>query len=127
MSDHPAVAVLDPVVGREAEAAVVAAGDDHVSDAGPVPVGQPHLSYRSGVIETMLPGTAVELRDQVPGGGDHDRVEPRHPIRNPSVERILDRGGSVADMDTAVIKVEVERLRFCLLGGRAMLQLRLSQ
>ena len=38
--DGPAVAVLDPVGGGEAEPAVVAAGDDHISDAGLVPVGQ---------------------------------------------------------------------------------------
>src|SRR5829696_2113918 len=38
--DDPPVAVFDPVGGGESESAVVAAGDDHVSDAGPVPVGQ---------------------------------------------------------------------------------------
>ena len=43
MGDGPAVAVLDPVGGGEAESAVVAAGDDHISDAGLVSVGQPHL------------------------------------------------------------------------------------
>ena len=68
--------------------------------------------YRSGVIKAMLPGAAVELGDQLPGGGDHDRVEARRAIRNPSVERLLGRGGYIADMDTAVIKVEVECLRF---------------
>jgi len=41
--DGPAIAVLDPVSGGEAESAVVPAGDDHVSDAGPVSIGQPHL------------------------------------------------------------------------------------
>ena len=41
--DGPAVAVLDPVGRGESEAAVVAAGDDHVSDTGPVAVGQRHL------------------------------------------------------------------------------------
>jgi hypothetical protein len=36
---------------------------------------------------------------------------------NPSVERLLGRGGWVADMDTAVIKVEVECLRFAFSEG----------
>ena len=65
----------------------------------------------------MLPGTAVEFGDQLPRGRDHDRVEPRRPIGNPSVERILGRGGWVAYMDTAVIKVEVECLRFAFSEG----------
>ena len=60
------------------------------------------------MVETMCPGTAVEFGDQVPGGGEHDRIKAGGPIRNPSAERILGRGGWVADMDTAVIKVEVE-------------------
>ena len=65
----------------------------------------------------MRPGTAVEFGDQVPGGGDHDRVEPGRSIGNPSVERILSRGGYVADMNTAVIKVELERLGFAVAEG----------
>ena len=86
--------VFHPVGRGEAEAAVVAAGDDHISDAGPVPVGQRHLDCGSEVIETMRPGTAVEFGDQLPGGGDHDRVKPRRAIGNPSAERIL--GGLLA-------------------------------
>jgi hypothetical protein len=61
------------------------------------------------MIETMRAGTAVELGDQVPGGGDHDRVEPSLSVGNPSAERILSRGGEVADVNAPVIKVEVER------------------
>ena len=38
LGDGPAVAVLDPVGWREAESAVVAAGDDHIADTGLVPV-----------------------------------------------------------------------------------------
>jgi hypothetical protein len=37
---------------------------------------------------------------------------PRRPIGNPSAERILRGGGYVTDMDTPVIKVEAECLRF---------------
>ena len=65
----------------------------------------------------MRPGTAVEFGDQVPGGGEHDRVEPSRSVGDPSVERILGGGGWVADMDPAVIKVEVERLRFAFSEG----------
>ena len=65
----------------------------------------------------MRAGTAVEFGDQVPGGGDHDRVEPSRSIGNPSVERILSRGGHVADMNTAVIKVELERRRVAVAEG----------
>jgi hypothetical protein len=39
MGDGPAVAVLDPIGGGKAESAVVAAGDDHISDAGLIAVG----------------------------------------------------------------------------------------
>ena len=115
--DGPTVAVLDPVGGGESESAVVAAGDDHVSDAGPVPVGQGHLGCRLGVIETMRPGTAVQLGDEVPGGGDHDRVEPSGSVGNPSVERILSCGGHIADMNAPVIKIEVECLWFAVAEG----------
>ena len=117
VGDRPAVAVFDPVGGGEAESAVVAAGDDHVSDTGPVPVGQRHLGCRRGVIETMRAGTAVEFGDEVAGGGEHDRVEPCRSVGNPSVEGILSRGGHVTDMDTAVIKVEVECLWFAFAEG----------
>jgi hypothetical protein len=118
VGDGPAVPVFDPVVGPEAESPVVAAGDDHISDARPVSVGQRHLGCRSGVIETMRPGTAVELGNHVPGGGDHDCVEPRRPIRNPSLEPLLGGGGYVADMDTAVIKIEIECLRVAFAEGQ---------
>jgi hypothetical protein len=36
--DGPAVAVFDPVIGSEAQSAVVAAGDDHIADTGLVSV-----------------------------------------------------------------------------------------
>ena len=107
VGDGPPVAVFDPVGGGEAESAVVAAGDDHISDTRLIAVGQ-RTSAAGAVIKTMLPGTAVKLGDQLTGGGDHDCVEPRRPIGNPSAERILGRGGYVADMNTAVINVEVE-------------------
>ena len=116
--DGPAVAVLDPVGGSEAKAPVVAAGDDHISDTGPVPVGQRHLGYCRPAIETMRPGTRVQLGHEVPGGGDHDRVEPSRSIGNPRAERIFSRGGHVADMDPAVIKVELEPRRVAVADGK---------
>ena len=63
------------------------------------------------MVETMRPGTAVEFGDQVPGGGEHDRVEPCRSVGNPSTEGILSRGGYVADMNTALIKVELQPRR----------------
>jgi hypothetical protein len=69
------------------------------------------------VVETMRPGTAVEFGDQVPGGGEHDRVEPGCSVGNPRVERILRRGGYVADMDPAVIKVKLQPRRVALTDG----------
>src|SRR5215212_2925909 len=57
----------------------------------------------------MLPGAAVEFGDQVPGGGDHDRVKPSGSVGSPSAERIFGGGGDVPDMNPAVINIEVER------------------
>jgi hypothetical protein len=118
MGDGPTVPVLDPVGGGEAQSAVVAAGDDHISETGPVSVGQRHLGCRGGVIEPMRTGTSVQLCDEVPAGGDHDRVEPSRSIANPRVERILCRGGHVADMDPAVINVELKPRRVALAEGK---------
>jgi len=53
----------------------------------------------------------------LPSGGDHDRIEPCHSVGNPSVECIFSGGGQVADMNTAVIKVEVERLWLAIAEG----------
>ena len=66
----------------------------------------------------MRAGTSVEFGDEVPGGGDHDRVEPSRSIGNPSVERILRRGGPITDMNTAVIKVELQPRRVALADGK---------
>ena len=49
--DGPAVAVLDPVVHREPQPAVVAAGDDGVADIPGVAVGQPHPR---ATVESMI-------------------------------------------------------------------------
>jgi hypothetical protein len=117
MGDGPTVPVFDPVGDGQPDPSVVAAGDDHISDTGRVPVGQRHLGYCRGVIETMRAGPAVELGDEIPGGGDHDRVEPSRSIGNPSREGILRSRGEVADMNTAVIKVELEPRRVAFADG----------
>ena len=59
--DGPAVAVLDPVGGGESRSAVVAAGDDHISDARPIAVGQRYLRRRRGMVEAMITGATVEF------------------------------------------------------------------
>ena len=86
------------------------AGDDHISDTRPVSVRQTHFRCGRGAVETMGAGATVEFGDELAGGGEHDRVEPSGSVGNPSVERILGGGGEVADMNTAVIKIEVECL-----------------
>ena len=108
VGDGPAVAVLDPVGGRESEAAVVRAGDDHISDAGPVSVPQTHFLPDRDVAEAMLAGSAVELSDQFAGRGEHDRVQSGRSIFNPSSEGILGDLGEITDMNTAMIEIEAE-------------------
>ena len=117
VGDGPPVAVLDPVGGGESESAVVAAGDDHISDTGLVPVGQTHLPSDRVTVEAMIAGAAVEFGDQLAGGGEHDRVKSGSSVRNPSGEGILGGLGKVADMNTAVIEVEVECLGFAFAEG----------
>ena len=81
------------------------------------PSAKRHFGYCRRVIETMRAGPAVEFGDEAPGGRDHDRVEPSRSVGNPRVERILCRGGPITDMNTAVIKVEVECLWFAFAEG----------
>jgi hypothetical protein len=71
LGDGPAVAVLDPVGGGEAESAVVGAGDDHVADGGPVSVGELDFAAGVAVAEAVVAGAAVEVGDQISGGGEH--------------------------------------------------------
>ena len=69
------------------------------------------------MVEAMITGATVEFGDKLAGGGEHDRVEPSRSVGNPSVERILCRGGHVADMNTAVIKVKLEAPTVALAEG----------
>jgi formate-dependent phosphoribosylglycinamide formyltransferase (GAR transformylase) len=97
--DGPAVVVFDPVGGREAKAAVVAAGDDDISDTGLVPVSQAHLTAGRVIAEEMITGLSVEVVDQLSGRGEHDRVQSCGPVGHPSREGVLG-GGEVADMNS---------------------------
>ncbi len=117
VGDGPPVAVLHPIGGSESESAVVAAGDDHISDTGLVPVGQTHLGRRWGVVEAMLTGATVEVGDKLAGRGQHDRVQSGSLVRKPSGEGILGGGGNVADVGAIVIEVEVERGRLAFAEG----------
>jgi hypothetical protein len=108
VGDGPPVAVLHPIGGAQAEPVVVGPGDDHIPDTRPVTTGQSHLGRRRGVIKTICSGTAVEFSNEVPGGGDHDRVEPSRSVGKPSVECIFGGLSEVADLNPAVINVEPE-------------------
>ena len=113
----PPVAVSDPVGGGESESAVVAAGNDHISDTGLVAVGQTHLRRGWGVVEAMITGSSIHVGDKLPGGGDHDRVQSGRSIEDPSGEGILAGLGHVADVDSAVIEIEVECVWFAFTEG----------
>jgi hypothetical protein len=118
-SDGPAVAVSDPIVGREAESAVVATGDDQIANTGQVPIGQAHLAADRVVItaKEMITSLSVEFSDQRAGRREHDRIEAGGPVGHPGREGILGGGGEVADVNPAVIKVEVECLWFAFAEG----------
>jgi hypothetical protein len=117
VSDGPPVAVLHPVGGSESEPSVIGLGDDHISNTRQIAVGQTHLRRRHEAVDAMITGAAVEFGDQLAGGGEHDRVKSGRSVRKPSGEGILGGFGNVADVDAAVIKVEVERSRVAVAEG----------
>ena len=65
----------------------------------------------------MITGLSVEFVDKFSGGCDHDRVESGGSVEHPRGEGIVGGGGNVADMNAAVIKVEVEPRRMALAEG----------
>jgi hypothetical protein len=115
--DGPPVAVLNPIGGGESESAVVAAGDDHISDTRLIAVGQPHHRIRHIPVEAVVSGATVEFGDKLAGGGEHDRVKSGRPVEGPGGEGILGGFGNVADVDAIVIEIEVECLRFAFAEG----------
>jgi hypothetical protein len=70
---------------------------------GLVPVGQAHFRCGQGAVQAMGAGATVEFGDEVPGGGEHDGVEPSRPGGSPSVERVFGGSGEVADMHATML------------------------
>src|SRR5699024_8381714 len=60
--------------------------------------------------EAVGAGTLVQLGDQVPRGGEHDRVHPAGSVGGPSSEDVVRQRCEVTDVDTVVVEVEPERL-----------------
>jgi hypothetical protein len=54
----------------------------------------------------MGAGASVEVGDDFPGGGEHDRVEPSRPVGSPSAERIFSSSGEIADMHATMLRLE---------------------
>jgi hypothetical protein len=117
VGDGPPVAVLDPVARGEAEPSVVGPGDDHISDTGLIAVAQPHHRIRHIPVEAVVSGATVEFGDQLAGRSEHDGVKPGRSVRKPSTEGILSGGGNVANMNPAMIKVELECLGLAVTEG----------
>jgi hypothetical protein len=111
----PPVAVLHPVTGGQAEDAVVGSGDDLFADASRVAVGQHRHPNGLGLGrvwfggEPVVAGALVELADQLPGGGEHDRIEAAAPVGLPGREDFFGERGEVADMHSSLVEVEAER------------------
>jgi hypothetical protein len=62
-------------------------------------------------VATMITGSAVEFGDQLAGGGEHDRVQSDGSVGNPSGEGIIGDLGEITDVNPAMIKIELKRLR----------------
>ena len=68
-------------------------------------------------IKSLGAGPAVEVGNQLAGGGEHDGVESGRPVGRPGGEGIVGGFGKVADVNTAVIKVEGERCQLAVTEG----------
>src|SRR3954447_9632887 len=86
VENGPPVAVFHPVGCSETQSAIIPTGDDQVTDAGRVTVGELDLLAGSAAGETVVAGALVEGADQLPGGGQHDRVEATAAVSLPGVE-----------------------------------------
>ena len=69
------------------------------------------------MVEAVVSGATVEFGDQLAGGGEHDGVESGRPVGRPGGEGIVGGFGKVADVNTAVIKVEGERCQLAVTEG----------
>jgi hypothetical protein len=76
-----------------------------------------HLSSGREVADAMIAGSSVQVGYELPGRGQHDRVESGSLVRNPSSESILGGFGEVSDMDLALSEVEVECSRLAVAEG----------
>ena len=72
---------------------------------------------RVGVGEAVVAGALVELRDQLPGRGQHDRIESTAAVVLPGVEDGVEGGGGVADVDPLPVEVEAERFGSAVADG----------
>ena len=104
---NPAVTVLNPIGRRHAKLPVVAAGDDQLIDAGPIPIGQRYLGVGRGVGESMAAGSPVEFGNEFPGGASMIESVPWersccHAVNTCSVMV------EVADVDSLVVQVEAD-------------------
>ena len=54
-------------------------------------------------------GAGVQLRDDLAGRGEQDRVDAGSTIGRPRLEREISRGRQVADVYPSVIEIEPER------------------
>jgi len=109
--DGPPVAVLDEVGGGGPKAPVVVAGDDRVPAGDECPVGErrllPHRA--SGVLQPGEPvgaGADVQAGGQLPGRGQHDRVEAGGPVGRPGGVGVVGDRGQVPDVDPVLVDVE---------------------
>ena len=120
-TDAPAVAVLHPVRTRQDQAAVVAAGDDHVADRCAIPIAQEHLGARRDLARVLAwvaggvcaepigSRTGVQLRHDLPGRGQQHRVESGSTVGRPRLVGRVGDGTEVADVDAVVVGVVPER------------------
>jgi hypothetical protein len=71
--------------------------------------------------EAVSAGSPVQIRDQVAGWGEHDRVQSFVVVGPPRLEQVLGECGQVADVDALAVRV-AQRLQPAVLqrhgGGR---------
>ena len=65
----------------------------------------------------MVAGALVEPADQLPGRGQHDRIETTAAVVLPAVEDGVEGDGGVADVDASPVQVEAERFGVAVADG----------
>ena len=115
----PAVTVFDPVGRGHPQRAAGAAGDDQLTDAGLVPIGQRYL-VSGGCGESVVAGFPVEFGDEFAGWGEHDRIEAFRAVVLPGGEHLVGAGVQVADVASLVVQVEAYGLGFAVAEGEGV-------